>query len=51
VLDPVLGHEPIGVEDGRDEHVSGELIQVKKVEEDHEELVECVLDLDRGVSE
>jgi len=50
VLDSVFAHKAIGIEDDRDEHVSWELVDLKEVQQDDEELVESVLNLREGMS-
>jgi len=49
VLDAVLAHKAMSVEDDRDEHVARELVDVEQVQQDDEELVQRVSHLPRRV--
>jgi len=43
VLDPILPHEPVRIQHHRDEHMARELVQLEKIEQNGEELVQGVL--------
>jgi len=49
VLDSILANKSVCVQDDWDEHVSGELVDFKEVQQNHEELVQRVLNLGEGV--
>jgi len=49
VLDPILAHEAVGIQDDGNEHVSWELVHFEQVEEDHEELIQGVFYLGEGM--
>lgn len=45
MLNSVLVHKAVGIENNRDEHVSWELVYFKEIQQDDEQLVQSILNL------